>query len=433
MSRKEYIQELTDALRFLPEDARQAALAFYAEMLDDRMEDGMDEESAVAAMEAPGAIAARLQTENGEAPEAQAAPASPLHTGSQDEKIEFAALADSVLKNVEKIVGQATEAAENAAEQASTIAEKAAEQASESVKKPADSQEKPDVVVLPPARVGEYEKQVFTCPVDALEGVRLILANMPVRVKACGGDQVTLVYYTSQRDPYTAQIENGVLALRSNKETSHRGGFHFSFIADHFSFIWDASSPTVELSLPANALVDLTAHTSNGSIKAEGLRALCQVDLQTSNSRISLKEMRCMSLDAQTSNSRLALENVESKQHFRGKTSNARIEASGVRAGGEMVLQTSNARGVVNGAAAQVFSLITSNGGLQADHVDAGAVTLRTSNGSIRGVLPGSVRDWAIQSKTSNGSNSLPDFQAGEKPLSVRTSNGNIAVDFERT
>ena len=43
MNRREYMNALEEALRFLPEETRQAALDFYGEMMDDRMEDGMDE------------------------------------------------------------------------------------------------------------------------------------------------------------------------------------------------------------------------------------------------------------------------------------------------------------------------------------------------------------------------------------------------------
>ena len=62
--------------------------------------------------------------------------------------------------------------------------------------------------------------------------------------------------------------------------------------------------------------------------------------------------------------------------------------------------------------------------------MQANAVSLRTSNASIRGVLPGSRQDWQIDSGTSNGKNSLPASQPGQKPLSAHTSNGSIQITF---
>ena len=58
-------------------------------------------------------------------------------------------------------------------------------------------------------------------------------------------------------------------------------------------------------------------------------------------------------------------------------------------------------------------------------------IVLKTSNGSIRGTIHGSPEDWAIDSGTSNGRNSLPKQQPGRKALYVHTSNGSIQVGFE--
>ena len=65
MTRTEYIRQLMEELSFLPEENCREAVAFYMEMLDDRMEDGMEEEKAVAAMEAPKEIARRIREEGG--------------------------------------------------------------------------------------------------------------------------------------------------------------------------------------------------------------------------------------------------------------------------------------------------------------------------------------------------------------------------------
>lgn len=63
MTCKEYLDKLSQALYFLDEDARQSAISFHSEMLDDRMEEGMTEEEAVAAMDDPEVTAARLKEE----------------------------------------------------------------------------------------------------------------------------------------------------------------------------------------------------------------------------------------------------------------------------------------------------------------------------------------------------------------------------------
>ena len=50
MKRVEFLKELKAQLWALPEADRQNSLDYYSEMIDDRMEDGLTEEEAVAAI-----------------------------------------------------------------------------------------------------------------------------------------------------------------------------------------------------------------------------------------------------------------------------------------------------------------------------------------------------------------------------------------------
>lgn len=57
MNKREYLDRLTELLACLPPDQRVESVSFYAEMIDDRVEEGMTEEEAVAALDAPGVAA----------------------------------------------------------------------------------------------------------------------------------------------------------------------------------------------------------------------------------------------------------------------------------------------------------------------------------------------------------------------------------------
>lgn len=60
MNKQEYINRLNELLACLPADHRLESISFYEEMIDDRMEDGMTEEQAVAALDAPGIAAEKI-------------------------------------------------------------------------------------------------------------------------------------------------------------------------------------------------------------------------------------------------------------------------------------------------------------------------------------------------------------------------------------
>ena len=451
MTRKEYMRELEEALRFLGEEQRAALLEYYGEMIDDRMEDGMDEASAVAAMESPKDIAAQQRTEE---PKREAAPKAESEPMT-DEAMKFSSLAGDILKATEKILDQAAgetsfpkSADEMCRREAERIRRKeeakrqeadalrqgkeAIHQAAETIRQEAEKIRQEAESSAQGQDFGEYRQQTLTCPADSLRAASLTCGEMPIVVKAAEGDDVTLIYYTCENDPYEAEARDGVLTLRRAEFTGSRAGrFTFSVLGGLIRLAWNKQCPTVELHVPENALLDLDAHTSNASIKIKGPRALCAVTLKTSNSRIALEDVKCKTLDAVNSNARLTLEKVEVKQGLSGKSSNGRIEADMVSSGGDMTLTTSNGRIEADNCSARgELRLTTSNGAIKVDRMDAQALTLKTSNSGISGVLPGKQTDWQIESGTSNGHSNLPKSQPGPKPLRVHTSNGSINVRF---
>ena len=57
MTKAEYLSRLESLLSCLPEGQRAESLAFYEEMILDRMEEGLSEEEAVSTLDAPGVVA----------------------------------------------------------------------------------------------------------------------------------------------------------------------------------------------------------------------------------------------------------------------------------------------------------------------------------------------------------------------------------------
>jgi len=399
MTRDEYIANLKEALAFMEDDARDAALTFYTEMLDDRMEDGMDEEAAVNAMDSIESIARRLKNEHAQTEKQE---------GMDVEKI-IAAVGDYARQAAEDVI----EATEDILNGANTLANAAIGRAEEAYNAIRDEIKK--------GENGAYDQHRFTCLAEGIGKICLTARDMPIRITPCSDDQIYLTYYSCEEDPYTVTVENGVLTLW------HQGGIRRRL----FRFSLFNQEPTVELSVPENILADLSAVTTNASIQLTGLQALCDTDLDTGNGRIAVEDVQCKFLNVKTSNSRLSLRRVKSKTFIRGKTSNGRIEGEFISAGSEMHLSTSNGRVHLNGGVSQgPVSLITSNGNIEVYDSSAGQITLRTTNGNIRGLLPGPITDWEIDSATSNGRNSLPSYLKGAKPLSVHTSNGNIDIQF---
>ena len=63
MTKREYLEKLARGLRPLPKEERRRQLDYYEEMLSDRMDEGLDEADAVAAMDPPETVIDRVLRE----------------------------------------------------------------------------------------------------------------------------------------------------------------------------------------------------------------------------------------------------------------------------------------------------------------------------------------------------------------------------------
>ncbi|MGX8692920.1 MAG: DUF1700 domain-containing protein [Clostridia bacterium] len=63
MTKAEYLERLRESLALMPAEEREAQLAYYEELFDDMLEDGMSEEQVVEHLGAPEAVAEELLAE----------------------------------------------------------------------------------------------------------------------------------------------------------------------------------------------------------------------------------------------------------------------------------------------------------------------------------------------------------------------------------
>lgn len=63
MNKNEYMKRLEKALSGVPREERERTLSYYSELIDDRVEEGIDEQRVVSELEAPEAVASRLMAE----------------------------------------------------------------------------------------------------------------------------------------------------------------------------------------------------------------------------------------------------------------------------------------------------------------------------------------------------------------------------------
>ncbi|MEG1802049.1 MAG: DUF4097 family beta strand repeat-containing protein [Lachnospiraceae bacterium] len=167
----------------------------------------------------------------------------------------------------------------------------------------------------------------------------------------------------------------------------------------------------IEVELPEE-LDSIEVETTNGGIRGEDIHILEEVKFRTSNGGIRMDTIECKKILATTENAGINLTDAN---------------------GEELIADTCNGRVSLERAViSKEIQLRSSNGGVVFDRIDCPNINLRTSNGMIKGALSGTVGDYAIRSRTSNGSTNLPNisYTDQKKKLSAITSNGRIQVEF---
>lgn len=382
MTRSEYLQALREALSFLDAAAREAALNFYDEMIEDRMEEGMGEGEAVASMEAPETIAAQMRAEEGAAPEKPAAAQQADEGGSgwQRKTVSYPAEGiRAVVLNAADMSIHVHAAADNQA--TLTYYTSKADTYTASL---ADG-------VLTLDHISHDDRRIFRGRLDTLALLRGLLQGQPALA-------IDLALPGELLADLTAATTNSRIRVEQLR-----------------------------------TLCQVRLTSTNGRLSLENVDCKA-LEGKTTNSKLSLQGVHCRQrLYMATTNSSASAEDVQAGEELTLKTTNAGISFRRLNAQGAARLETKN--GTIFGDALHagaVAELMTTNATLNAGGIDAPLVTLRTSNGGIHAALCGRRSEWQIETHTSGHVRSEAPLAnpGGARRLTARTSNGNIDLQF---
>lgn len=342
MTRENFLNELKQALCGMKEDEIESVLAYYSEMLDDRVEAGMTEEDAVNAMEPVQAIAQRVLSEAGV---------------EQDEEKQK----DDAVKEIRKSAEEVTELIVTASNQRVRI----------------------------------------TCTDSDEIVLRYRIEDGDIYQLHEENGQVTLEHTLRPVSSYKFDASKVTVDKLFDEVGKFLKGLNFSSLIQ----LGNTGSRCIEVMLPRVFKGKLTVHTGNSRITAENVTCMDEMRLQTANARIILKQIVAPSIYAGTSNSRIVLEDVYVREQLDAVTSNGRISARGVVSDKMLQLRTSNSRIEMENVSAQDITLKTSNGsimgsikGVREDF----SIASSTSNGH-NNLCNCEAGEKSLVAKTSNG------------------------------
>lgn len=173
----------------------------------------------------------------------------------------------------------------------------------------------------------------------------------------------------------------------------------------------------------------------DSTIKVQIPESVMQAELSTTNGGIRISEIsKPEMVKAHTTNGGITCNDVRAS-HVELISSNASVKCEDTKVQTICMESTNGALRLKDVQADEKLAAHTTNGSIHFEEIDAKDIQLKTSNASIKGTLRGKGTEYAIESGTSNGKNSLPakwnQSDSAAKRLSVHTSNANIKVAFE--
>lgn len=185
--------------------------------------------------------------------------------------------------------------------------------------------------------------------------------------------------------------------------------------------------------IPEDFQGELEMESGNVSMEVNDFMNLKSLVIRTSNAGISVTNTDAVKMKLKTTNAKIVVTNAKAKE-MNFKSSNASVRMENLQADNLEVHSSNGKLSLKNGAIEGKAELTTSNAQIEVENVSGTDITLHTSNGAVKGVLAGSIADYNVTSATSNGSSTLPTHMntGKDKNLNVGTSNGKIAIAFEK-
>ena len=226
---------------------------------------------------------------------------------------------------------------------------------------------------------------------NEIEQIVIDSRNAGIRVKPSDNDEISISYRENNNLKYNLTLENEVLTLEQERRDNNiRFGLMNFNRGDKYTII---------LNIPKDSIDSLKVGSTNGAILLQDVE-IAMIDIRTTNAVIEIK-------------------NVVATNIINMGTTNGLIEFDNVNTGD--------------------LSARTTNGLIEFSRLRANNIQMETTNGLIEGNIIGNRDDYEKNMGTTNGRIRIDGQNYGntvrgrsnlDKELEMRTTNGNITINF---
>ncbi len=296
MNKEQFLAALGRRLGRLPPDERERVLAYYREMIEDKVESGETEEEAVFGLGNIASLTRRILAEN---PNRRPRNTAKIAMIAVVSLLGACVVAAIVVGSVMRYSGFRFRIPAGAA--ASRVSD-------------------------------SYVYKTQEEKADGIGTVSISAENKAVIVEPWDSDGIQVDYATDAEEHYEFSTNGGTFSVRNTEsgwDRSHRWG-------------WGDNAPTITVRLPKRYSGTVFVDTTNSSVKATDFENLGDLHCVTTNSEITVKNLTAKDLEFQTQNAAIELTNVAAAEKISAETQNAQIGLDGISAP-DISLHTQNA------------------------------------------------------------------------------------------
>lgn len=411
MTKETYFQMLRKRLKKLPDDDREKILAFYREIVEDKIESGIPEEQALADLGDVQQLVQKILSEN---PNRRPAGTKPFLV-ALGVTVLVLCLLSGVFYASFLLPGRWEEHSYSSNLKVSSEI-------------PVPSSGKPEQIPSQPAGTaapstpGVKETKEFTIPLADVRELKLDVQNKQIYLEATEGTEFRIQYETDETQIYTMLQEKPGEHEVKNQDLSR-----------NIAYDEDREMYRMTVQVPKEYAGKLKVETGNGYVTARELQNLEELDCESVNAEINLEKISAREVSVETSNGRVSMETVQAGTKLDVETKNGEIELQTCTAD-TVEVETNNGQISLQSVEAPVKTEVqTSNGMIIFTSLHSPDISLKTSNGAIGGSIQGKKNDYRIQTNKTLGSNNLENKNGGTKKLRVETRIGAVDVTFEES
>ena len=256
-----------------------------------------------------------------------------------------------------------------------------------------------------------------------IRAISIVDNNTDIQVLSSSDDKIHITYYENDKNYYElSESDDGDLVIikKSNREW-YEYFFNIQF-----------GKPTLLVEVPENYNNDMTIQSHDGQIIMEDIR-VDDLLLASSDDKIQIENVSASGcLEAKTSDNTVCITNTIVTGDIVCQTSSGKIDLNTVEG---KSIKAENADGNItlrSATSKESILLKTSSNTVNLDNVKFNQeFNCTVSDGNVKGSIAGKLADYTVTSKAVDGKNNLPErMSGGDKIINIKTSSGDITIDF---